>query len=76
MGASSTKEENLGSIDGRMQLKGRMGNAEELRGGAALVIAGICAEGTTIVHNKHLIDRGYVDICKDLTQLGAQISSS
>ena len=76
MGASITTAENLAIIDGRLHLKGSIVTAEELRGGAALVIAGLCAEGTTIVHNKHFIDRGYVDICKDLTQLGAQISSS
>ena len=49
--------------------------AMELRGGAALVLAGLAASGKTTVHNKHFIDRGYEDICRDLMALGAKITS-
>ena len=49
--------------------------ASELRGGAALVVAGLCAEGLTAVGNRYFIDRGYEDICRDLRQLGADIDS-
>ncbi len=47
--------------------------AEELRGGAALVIAGCMAMGETIVKNRHFIERGYEDICRDYQNLGANI---
>lgn len=47
--------------------------AEELRGGAALVIAGCMAEGETIVKNRHFIERGYEDICRDFQNLGVNI---
>lgn len=47
--------------------------AEELRGGAALVIAGCMALGETIVKNTHFIERGYEDICRDYQNLGANI---
>lgn len=47
--------------------------AKELRGGAALVLAGLCAKGETTVENCEFIDRGYENICKDLRELGARI---
>ena len=47
--------------------------AEDLRGGAALVIAGLMAEGDTVVEDPIYIERGYQDICGDLASLGARI---
>lgn len=47
--------------------------ARELRGGAALVIAGCMAEGETVVRNSHFIERGYEDICRDYRNLGVNI---
>ena len=47
--------------------------ADELRGGAALVIAGCMAEGETVVKNCHFIERGYEDICRDFRNLGVTI---
>lgn len=47
--------------------------ANELRGGAALVVAGCMAQGETIVRNRHFIERGYEDICADLQNLGVNI---
>ncbi len=47
----------------------------ELRGGAALVLAGLAAVGETCVKNTIYIDRGYVNICRDLRELGARIYS-
>lgn len=47
--------------------------AKELRGGAALVVAALSAEGTGIVTNRHYIDRGYEDITRSLRELGADI---
>ena len=48
-------------------------DAEELRGGAALVIAGCMALGETVVNNRHFIERGYEDICRDYQNLGANV---
>ena len=41
--------------------------------GAALVIAGLAAEGETVIRGSEHIERGYQDICRDLGQLGAEI---
>ncbi len=60
-------------IHGCSQLKGNVVRAEELRGGAALVCAGLMSEGETVVANRHFIDRGYEDICRDYKMLGADI---
>lgn len=60
-------------IKGVKKLHGEHVAAEELRGGAALVIAGLMAEGETIISNAHFIKRGYIDICRDLRGLGADI---
>ena len=52
-------------------LHGAEVEAQELRGGAALVLAGLAAKGVTTVKNIEYIERGYEDICRDLSQLGA-----
>ena len=59
-------------LSGKRRLMGTNVLAQELRGGAALVIAGLCAEGITIVGNRHFIDRGYEDIVRDFRKLRAQ----
>lgn len=60
-------------IEGITSLKGMEVEACELRGGAALVAAGLMAGGETIVHGCEYIDRGYENICRDLRELGARI---
>lgn len=60
-------------ITGVGSLHGAVMNAHDLRGGAALVIAGLSAVGTSVVQNADYIERGYEDICRDLTVLGAKI---
>ena len=47
--------------------------ANDLRAGAALVIAGLSAEGVTKIGNIHFIERGYEDMIGKLTSLGAKI---
>lgn len=54
-------------------LTGARVEARELRGGAALVLAGLAARGETYVENRHFIERGYEDICRDLSHMGARI---
>ena len=48
--------------------------ARDLRAGAALVIAGLCAQGTTYVENIHFIERGYERLVDKMRGLGADIS--
>ena len=71
MGAGICVEKDTAYVSGRRQLMGACVCARELRGGAALVLAGLCAEGRTLVKNRCYIDRGYEDICRDLRMLGA-----
>ena len=73
MGADITVHGNVAYIDGRSRLHGAIVQAQELRGGAALVIAALAAEGTSIVTNRHYIDRGYEDIVLNLRALGADV---
>lgn len=73
MGADIQIQKNRVLIRGVKQLKGASLNACELRGGAALVVAGIMAEGETKIGNPHFIDRGYENICSDLESVGAKI---
>lgn len=54
-------------------LKGTEVEAQELRGGAALVLAGLAAKGETVVRGASYIERGYEAICKDLESLGGRI---
>lgn len=74
MGADIIIEGRLAIIKGVKSLMASEVFAEDLRGGAALIIAGLAAEGTTIINNAHHILRGYEEIQKKLTLLGAQIS--
>ena len=74
MGAQITLDtkENKAVITGVKELTGAIVDAHDLRGGAALVIAGTAATGTTIVRDATSIERGYEDICRDLTEIGAK----
>ena len=60
-------------INGSRTLTGCEVNATDLRAGAALVIAGLAANGTTKISNSHYIDRGYENLVGKLQQLGANI---
>lgn len=75
MGASITLEtkDNKAIITGVKQLSGAVVYAHDLRGGAALVIAGLAANGTTVIRDATSIERGYEDICRDLSNLGANM---
>lgn len=73
MGANIKLEKSIAVIKGVKQLKGASVTARELRGGAALVLAGLAAEGETAVNCIKYIDRGYGKIEEKLSQVGAQI---
>ncbi len=73
MGAKIDINGKTAIVTGRDKLKGTTVVARDLRAGAALVIAGLCAEGTTRVENIHFVERGYEGIIEKLTSLGASI---
>ncbi len=60
-------------VCGVRQLHGEVVTAEELRGGAALVLAGLAAGKETMVLGCEYIERGYEDICRDLRALGGNV---
>lgn len=73
MGASIKVESNIAIISGVEQYTGARVNAPDLRAGAALVIAGLAAEGITVVDDIYYIERGYEEFEKKLSALGALI---
>lgn len=73
MGADISIQGSTACINGGRKLHGAIVQAQELRGGASLVVAALAAEGTSIVTNRHYIDRGYEDIVFRLRELGAEI---
>ena len=73
MGAKIKIEGRSAVIEGTDKLSGAPVKATDLRAGAALILAGLAAEGTTQVMNTYHIDRGYVDIVEKLKGLGARI---
>ena len=73
MGANIQVEGKTAIIDGVQTLHGCEVRACDLRAGAAMVIAAMCAEGMTLIEDAHFIERGYEDIVGKLTALGAHI---
>ncbi|MCI9082882.1 MAG: UDP-N-acetylglucosamine 1-carboxyvinyltransferase [Lachnospiraceae bacterium] len=73
MGADIKVESNIAIINGVKGYTGARVSAPDLRAGAALVIAGLSAEGVTIVDDIHYIQRGYEAFEEKLAGLGAQI---
>lgn len=71
MGANITSFGNIAIIDGVPSLCGAKVNAYDLRGGAAMCIAGLVANGTTEIIGAENIDRGYESIENELSTLGA-----
>ena len=70
---TSQKKATLFEIQGQPALVGSTVEANDLRGGAALVLAGIAAHGETVVKNAQYVERGYECIEKDLSNLGADV---
>ncbi len=73
MGADIQISGKTAIVTGVETLYGATVTARDLRAGAALVIAGLCAEGTTWVKNIHYVERGYEQLIEKLAALGAQI---
>lgn len=73
MGAQISTEGRSAVIDGPCKLTGCDVRATDLRAGAAMILAGLVAEGTTRIGDLHHIDRGYENIVAKLKILGADI---
>lgn len=73
MGANIKVESSIAIINGVPNYMGTRVSAPDLRAGAALVIAGLAAEGVTVVDNIFYVERGYENFEKKLCGLGAQI---
>ena len=74
LGAGITTSGHHAVVAGPRQLTGSVVEAPDLRGGAALAIAGLVAEGVTEVRGLHHIDRGYEDFDAKLAGLGADVA--
>lgn len=72
-GADIIVEENTAVVHGKRLQAGQTFVSHDLRGGAALVLAGLGIEGVTVVLDNGYMDRGYEDIRRDLCSLGAHI---
>ena len=73
MGANIKINGKTAMVTGVEGLYGNTVYAHDLRAGAALVIAGLAAQGTTYVEHIHFIERGYEHLIRKLTELGADI---
>ena len=73
MGADIKVEGNIAIISGVKKYTGARVNAPDLRAGAALVIAGLAADGITVVDDIYYIQRGYEELASKLRGIGAQI---
>ncbi len=73
LGAQIQVDGKLAIIEGVDRLTGSPVQACDLRAGAAMVIAGLCAEGITEIDQVHFIERGYEDIVRKLSNVGADI---
>ena len=75
MGAEITVDGRVAVIEGSAKLTGAVVQACDLRAGAAMVIAGLCASGTTVVEEINFIERGYENFVGKLRALGADIEA-
>ena len=73
MGANIRVEGNLAIIEGVPHLMGASVHATDLRAGAAMIIAGLCADGTTEISDIYHIDRGYDNFEQKFISIGADI---
>ena len=73
MGADISVADRVAVVTGVPQLCGAAVRCTDLRGGAALLVAGLSAQGETRVGEVHHIQRGYEDPVRDLAALGAGI---
>ena len=73
MGADIRTDSHHAVVRGVLRLSGAPVRAHDIRAGASLVVAGLAAEGATVVADAHHLDRGYEDLVTKLTALGADV---
>jgi len=73
LGADIRTDGHHAVVRGRDRLSGAPVRATDIRAGAGLVMAGLCADGVTEISNVHHIDRGYPDLVADLRKLGVEV---
>ena len=74
MGAEIAVDGRCAAFRGNDRLIGTQVAATDLRAGAAMLIAGLCAEGVTVIAQPHHIDRGYPDFVEKFRNVGAEIA--
>jgi UDP-N-acetylglucosamine 1-carboxyvinyltransferase len=74
MGADIRTDAHHAIVRGTDRLSGARVKAPDIRAGAALVVAALRADGETIVHGAHHLDRGYEDLAGKLRSLGADVT--
>ncbi|NLW70434.1 MAG: UDP-N-acetylglucosamine 1-carboxyvinyltransferase [Eubacteriaceae bacterium] len=75
MGADIRIEDRIAVINGKKQLSGAKMISQDLRGGAALIIAALGARGNSIIEGMDYVYRGYENICGELRSLQAEIKT-
>ncbi|TDC83723.1 UDP-N-acetylglucosamine 1-carboxyvinyltransferase [Micromonospora sp. KC606] len=73
LGADIKTDGHHAVVRGRERLSGAPVRATDIRAGAGLIIAGLCADGITEVSDVHHVDRGYPDLVADLRALGVEV---
>ncbi len=73
LGADIKTDGHHALVCGRDRLSGAPVRATDIRAGAGLIIAGLCADGVTEVSHVHHVDRGYPDFVADLRALGVEV---
>jgi UDP-N-acetylglucosamine 1-carboxyvinyltransferase len=73
LGGAMRVEGNTAIIEGIQRYSGGIVTAPDLRAGAALVVAGLCADGITVVNDIQYVERGYEDFPEKLRALGGQV---
>ena len=73
MGAKVKVEGKVAVVEGVPELTGASVEAMDLRGGAALIVAGLCAKGSTRIRGMEYVERGYERIGERLNELGANV---
>ena len=73
-GANIKSEQSVAVVEGVDKLYGACVTAPDLRGGAAYVVSALAAVGKSEIHATEHIERGYENICENLSELGADIT--